>query len=412
MFPDHLLGEFSRNQRGAVAITFAVILVTLIVAFGAAIDYSRAASTKTTLNIAADSAVLAGVVADESMSASDRQAYVKTWFYAQANDTFGSPSDLTVTIGAPPTGRGVTVSLSYKASVPSTFLKVIGIEEMTMASFASASRDWPPYTDVHVALDVSQSMGLAATAADIGKMLSLTSGGFMPAKPKGCAFACHQQFYGEKTSLFTVARSNGVTLRVDSMRNAVMSVIDAARDQGGSPNPYRFAIYTFRDVLSNLTSLSSDLYAVKADVAKLDLPAPLVPITGETSYAKPLPTLATTVGKAGPGSAASPRKAVFIVTDGVQDTGVGHATGPINPALCDAFKDNGVQVAVIYTTFLAMPTDPDYVSLVKPFEAQIAPKLQACASPGLYFEATDGPSIMAGMLALFAKVSNVPRLTN
>jgi hypothetical protein len=55
----------------------------------------------------------------------------------------------------------------------------------------------------------------------------------------------------------------------------------------------------------------------------------------------------------------------------------------------------GVKIAVLYTTYLALPTNPWYNTWIAPFNAgpygpsvnsQIAANMQKCATPGFYFE--------------------------
>jgi hypothetical protein len=55
------------------------------------------------------------------------------------------------------------------------------------------------------------------------------------------------------------------------------------------------------------------------------------------------------------------------VSDGVADgsntgclkpkSGTSRCQSPINPALCKTLKDRGIKIAVLYTTYLALPTN-------------------------------------------------------
>ncbi|MDE2326992.1 MAG: hypothetical protein KGK13_03930, partial [Rhodospirillales bacterium] len=51
--------------------------------------------------------------------------------------------------------------------------------------------------------------------------------------------------------------------------------------------------------------------------------------------------------------------------------------------------------------YLPLPTNSWYNTYIAPFQNSIAPTLQQCASPGLYFEVKSGGDISAAMSALF-----------
>ena len=73
---------------------------------------------------------------------------------------------------------------------------------------------------------------------------------------------------------------------------------------------------------------------------------------------------------------------------------------------------------MLYTTYLALPTNTWYNSWIEPFNAgpygpspnsQIAQNMEACASPGFYFEVSPTQGISEAMNALFQKaISDAP----
>jgi len=414
------VGSFPRNDAGAIAITFALAFLVILIAVGMAIDYLRAVTMRTRLNAAADSAVLAGVVADPSMSISARQAYVTEWFNAQANTFRGTTVNLNVDVGSPPPGGILTVSANYTANVPAIFARFLGVNYIPIGNIVAASRPTPVYMDIHIALDLSESMALPATAADLARMLAATKDSTPNDKSEsvnGCAFACHVSAYGENPTFYQVAMSKGIKLRIDSMRTAVQSVLTAAQQQEGAMPLYRFAIHSFRNTLTTLSPLTDNINQSMSATDAIQLPQPILPLQGETYYDTLLTNLQSQIGVSGDGTKANPKKLLFIVTDGVQDeklNGSSHKTAPINPAMCAAISGapNNVQIAVIYTTYLPMPQSVEYQQLVQPIASQIAPNLQACASPGFYYQASDGPAIETGMMTLFAAAALTPRLTN
>ncbi|MGH7085241.1 MAG: pilus assembly protein TadG-related protein, partial [Acetobacteraceae bacterium] len=99
----------------------------------------------------------------------------------------------------------------------------------------------------------------------------------------------------------------------------------------------------------------------------------------------------------------TPQEVLFFVTDGVEDEDVngGRQMSVINTDLCSAIKNRGIRIAVLYTEYLPLPTNSFYNSNIAPFQSTIGPTLEACASPGLYFEVKTGGDISAAMAALF-----------
>ena len=99
----------------------------------------------------------------------------------------------------------------------------------------------------------------------------------------------------------------------------------------------------------------------------------------------------------------------------------GPCTAAFDPAACQTYKNANITVGVIYANYLPILRDPnnpasglltEYQLLVQPHVAQIAPNLRACASPGWYAEASDGPSIDAALARMFDQTTQQARLTD
>jgi len=143
------------------------------------------------------------------------------------------------------------------------------------------------------------------------------------------------------------------------------------------------------------------------------------------------------VSAPGAGTAGAPQKYVFFVSDGVADesnagclktmnnASFGNISprcqSPINPALCTTLKNRGIKIAVLYTTYLALPTNAWYVAWITPFNtgpygpspnSQIAQNMESCASPGLYFEVSPTQGISAAMTTLFQKAVADARISS
>ena len=99
----------------------------------------------------------------------------------------------------------------------------------------------------------------------------------------------------------------------------------------------------------------------------------------------------------------TPQEVLFFVTDGVEDENVngGRQQSLMSNAQCTTIKQRGIRIAVLYTEYLPLPTNSWYNTYIAPFQPNIGPTLQACASPGLYYEVKTGGDISAALNQLF-----------
>ena len=117
----------------------------------------------------------------------------------------------------------------------------------------------------------------------------------------------------------------------------------------------------------------------------------------------------------------TPQEVLFIVTDGVVDevnssTCTQALTGsrcqePITPSLCTAIKNRGIRIAVLYTTYLPVPSNSWYEDWIAPFQPSISTQLQSCASTGLFYQAAIGEDLGAALSNLFEAVTQTAHLT-
>ena len=61
--------------------------------------------------------------------------------------------------------------VTYKATTPTSLMNIIGITKMEIGGNATAHSAVPTYIDFHLLLDNTPSMGVAATPADVAKMV-------------------------------------------------------------------------------------------------------------------------------------------------------------------------------------------------------------------------------------------------
>jgi hypothetical protein len=290
----------------------------------------------------------------------------------------------------------------------------------------------PLYIDFYLLLDNSPSMGVGATPTDVSKMVNNTS--------DQCAFACHD--LSDPNNYYKLAKTLGVTTRIDVLRSATQQLMDTASTTAVYPNQFRMAIYDFgasasSATLRSLFSLSSSLASAKTAAGNIDLMTVNYQNENDdrdTSFSTLLPAINNVIGAPGAGTSSSPLKYLFFVSDGVADeinagcsktmtngywgNKTPRCQSPINTALCQTLKDRGIKVAVLYTTYLALPLQQAggapswYGSWIAPFNAgpygpspnsEIAINMKACASPGFYFEVSPTEGIADAMNALFQK---------
>ena len=131
-------------------------------------------------------------------------------------------------------------------------------------------------------------MGLGATATDINNLITLTASQSSTVFPNvksgsiarsSCAFACHQHTFNssgqitsdDTTDNYHVAKSNGVTLRIDVLRTATQQLTQTAAATETLTNQFGMAVYTFSDTFQTIAPLSTSMPTVSSDAAAIDL---------------------------------------------------------------------------------------------------------------------------------------------
>lgn len=433
---DHVR-KFRRDERGSISLLFGLTLLMLLCLVGAAIDFALATAAKARLDAAADAAVLSAVNhAALSMSSSKAQALAESTFKVQSGVSWISATSASVTVNDTNIGR--TATLSYSADMPTQLIKLAGFKTMALSNVATASSALPAYIDFYLLLDNTPSMGIAATPTGVSTMQNNADVTRIAQKmgSPNCAFACHDLSGTGDT--YSIAKNIGVTMRIDVVRQATQSLMDTASATATVPDQFRMAIYTFgssctKTGLNTITTLTSNLSSAKTAANAVDLMT--IPYQGYnndqcTDYDNVLAAMNNTITTPGSGTSAAPQKFLFFVSDGVADayypstctkrTTGGRCQEPLTTATCTAIKNRGVQIAVLYTTYLALPTNNWYNTWIAPFNvgpygpspnSEIANNMKACASPGFYFEVSPTDGISDAMTALFQKAVQTARLT-
>src|SRR4029077_6999151 len=180
------------------------------------------------------------------------------------------------------------------------FLGVMGKSVMTVTGTSTSTANMPLYIDFYLLLDNAPSMGVCATPADVTKMVNNT--------PDSCAFACHD--LNDSNNYYNLAKTLGVTTRIDVLRSATQQLMDTAASSQTYSSQFRMAIYDFGASaqsagLRALFSLSSSLSSAKTAAGNNDL----MTVNGQndnndqdTNYTSVFPAINSTISAPGAGT--------------------------------------------------------------------------------------------------------------
>jgi Flp pilus assembly protein TadG len=399
-----VLQHLVRDQKGSITPMFALSLLPVLGLVGVTVDYTQSSARKAALDAIADSAALSGVT--PAMLASTDQVSINTattLFNSQASLVKGvGPISLSVT--ATDSGLTRTMTVTYQTTSSALFGGYTGRTSLPLSGSSQASATVPPDIDFYLLLDNSPSMAIAATTSGINTMVNNT--------PDQCAFGCHESDTSPN-DYYGLARSLGVTLRMDLLTQAVQNLMGTAQSTASSNNAnYRAAIYTFNIGFNTITPLTSSLSAAQSQAANIQLyEVPYQNWSNDaiTNYTNAMTQINSIMPNPGGGTRTAgdtPQEVLFIVTDGVEDQMVNgsRVQSLMSPSYCTTIKNRGIRIAVLYTTYLPLPTNSWYNQYIKPFQGQIGPTLQSCASPGLYFQVSTDQDI-SGALAQLLKIA-------
>ncbi len=394
------LSRFRSNQRGAVAIVFALTIVTLVSAGGLAVDYARAYSVAGKLRSAADSAALAGAKMLDVKNMSNVQIKSATDAYFQAQIKTIAHGAVTATPLEIQIDRTQsTVTVSSDISVLTMFGGVVSIPSL---DFSVDS------TVVYKVKRVELAMVLDVTG-------SMTSGGRLDAmktSAKNIIDTLVNETTGKNNKIALVPYSASVNVGSyrhvasggDSADGCVMErLFPANRDTdetpGGSNN---FAVNgqlnsndNGRYVCPNavLMPLSKDATALRDKIDSYNASgwtAGHIGLAWGWNVISPKWS-GVFAGESEPGDYDDDRyvKAVILMTDGSFNTSYTAGTSQSEQqeesrnrtlALCDNMKANDIE---IFTVAFEAPTDAQTL-------------LQSCASSlSYYFNATDSTQLNA-----------------
>lgn len=434
-----------RDQRGVVALNFGLMILPLLGAVGLAIDFGMVMTARTKAQMAADAASLqasgiardlikagGGTAAETTAAMAEAKKRGEALFAAHAAQ--GGLGAYKINLSVARNGQVIETTADFSVETRTFIGKVLGRDSFTAVGDAVATSSLPTYIDVYVLMDVSQSMGLAATSADMTKLYNATKA----LTPEGCTFGCHIPKTNYPTGTLsneTIAKLNDVTLRVDVLRKSVTDMITDAQTNAGGDSVYRFGLYTMSLNVAKTSYALNEISAISGNYTTLKTAATNIALSGnnngngigDSHVNEQIRDLDAKIPNSGDGSSQDKAKVfLFVITDGVRDvrgsSDTNHIVSVIDPSYCAPYKTTSanVTVSVLYTTYLpiynennpAKGLNGDYAGLVAPLASKIAPALQNCASKDWFFEAADEVGIHAAFDKMFSQTSAAPSLTN
>ena len=295
---------------------------------------------------------------------------------------------------------------------------------------ASQSQRVPPATPVNGSCDANYDgdpsacfyvPSVAQSTSSINPVTGYCANGNVPQAP--CGFACHSSANNNDNYGAARAIHPAVTLRLDVVQQAAANVITTLQTQQQFLNQFSVGVYEFNSGLTKVypapgggeasTNLAGALSAVTS------VTTPVTSDVANTYFTSSANQLSGSLTANGDGrSPTTPTKDLFIVTDGLADfydangnRVMGPITNPSNEQTCQAFKNLGINVYVLYTPYLPIP-NPFYLSNTKSYvepqaTSPVTLALQACASsPANYALASNAEAVNSTLQKMLLSALN------
>jgi Flp pilus assembly protein TadG len=145
--------RFAADQRGNLAVIFALACLPLLSAVGCAVDYSRAVQVKGKLQAAADAASLGSIArSSKALAIAARMNYdgpiwvgaadAQSFFAANVAGVPGFSLE-SLTPDVRKTGQVVTSTVTFSATIPTYFLGIMGMKNLTVTGHSVAQVNVP-----------------------------------------------------------------------------------------------------------------------------------------------------------------------------------------------------------------------------------------------------------------------------
>lgn len=162
------LARFAPAEQGNIAVIFAIALVPVLSFVGAAIDYSRAAQARSSMQSALDSAalMLSRDLSSGTITTSQIGTKAQAYFNALFTDTATLPSVTVAATYSASTSIGSTIQLTGSGTYTTSFMKVAGFPTLDIGTTSTSA--WG-LTRMRVALVLDNT----GSMANDGKMAAM-----------------------------------------------------------------------------------------------------------------------------------------------------------------------------------------------------------------------------------------------
>lgn len=289
-------------------------LPLVIMMGGVAIDYSFLVLNQQSVQGAIDNAALAAANEANLAYVSNEDIDFEQEMMDIGGETFDASvanlNGVTITnfFIDPTVNRNVIdVEVSSSASYETILLHIFGYDTIDFQVETTVQVASPTYMNFTYLIDVSASMGIGATDADM-QIVNNTA---------GCAISCH---LGIHTS-YQRSRDAGAEMRIDVAREAVIDTLDIIKRNTTVANQFTIGAHIYDnvsiEVSSHTDSRSTDLDWVEDNIKNGVF---MQASGGGTNTSKAIQDLAAQLPASGSGRNADNRRQVIVVfTDGVEN---------------------------------------------------------------------------------------------
>ena len=181
--------EFASDARGNFATMTAILLMPMLGFTALAIDHWSVATAKSDIENAADAAALGAINRASAIlkATGNIQSAIREGAEAGANQFGGNVGKIPKTsVGRPEIvvkidGMNVTSRVKWSGVINTWMSSMFGWNVQNVSREIASSLTLPAYTQIHVLVDNSGSMGIGATAQAQEQLFTATN----------CAIACH-----------------------------------------------------------------------------------------------------------------------------------------------------------------------------------------------------------------------------
>jgi Flp pilus assembly protein TadG len=159
-----LLGSFGRSDQGNIAILFGIAVVPIITFVGAAVDYTRANTARSSMQAAMDSTslMLAKDLQDGTINTSQITQKAQDYFKALYANADAKSVGVTATYTAA-SGNGSKIEIAGNGKIDTSFMRLVGINDINFN--VNATSAWG-----NVRMRVAMSLDVTGSMRDDGKM--------------------------------------------------------------------------------------------------------------------------------------------------------------------------------------------------------------------------------------------------